>query len=191
MKLSSTVGLCVLFLSSCASAQSSRIDLPSFRHLKGKAVEAVDFSFGRMTLRPASWLMDEDDPEGRELKRLLRNIKSVRIRSYEFKEDYVYSKADIDDVRRQLTRAGWSPVLQMRDRKSNEDVDAYIAVKHERTLGFALVASHPREFTIIHVVGDINLSDVQALRNRFKDNKRARSGARAADDSHVLSAHEQ
>ena len=171
MKFFAFAALSLLCLSSCASAQSGRIDLPSFRHLESKAVEAVDFSFGRMMLRPASWLIDEDEPEGRDLKRLLRSIKSVRIRSYEFQDDDAYDKSDIDAVRRQLSKSGWSRVLQIRDRKSDDDVDMYVAMDGERTLGFALVASEPREFTIIHVVGDIDPSDFHALRNHFKSER--------------------
>jgi len=176
------LGVGLLALSACASAQQARLDLPSFRHLESKAVDSVDFSFGRMLTRPASWFIEEDEPDGRELKRILRGITSVRIRSYEFDKDYVYSKSDIDDVRRQLARSGWSQVLQVRDRKSDEDVDVYMAVDDDKALGFALVASEPREFTIIHVVGDVDLNDVQKLGSHFRSNRRDRSGSRHADD---------
>ena len=39
----------------------------------------------------------------------------------------------------------------------------YILVENNRTKGFALIASEPREFTIINIVGSINIEDLPKL----------------------------
>jgi hypothetical protein len=158
-------------MSSCAVADSARLDLPSFRHLEHKAVSAVDFDFGRWAIGPASWLVGHDE-DGRELKELLNGIQSVRVRSYEFKRDYMYSKSDIDDVRRQLASSGWRSVMQIRERDSDEKVDMFLAIDGDRPVGFALIASGPREFTIVNVVGDIDLDSARRLSSRFRSTRR-------------------
>jgi hypothetical protein len=174
MKLRLAAVLLLLGLSSCA-ADRGRLDLPSFRHLESRAVESVDMSFGRMLIGPATWFLSDNEPETRDLKALLRGIKSVRIRSYTFDRDHAYSHDDIDKVRAQLVSKGWSRVLQSRNRDSAEDVDIYVAMDGEKTLGFALIASEPREFTILNVVGAIDVDAVQRLRKRFDHEKDSES----------------
>jgi hypothetical protein len=55
--------------------------------------------------------------------------------------------------------------MQVRDRKNAKNVDMYILVENDRTRGFALIASEPREFTIINIVGSISVEDLPKLEN--------------------------
>ena len=88
---------------------------------------------------------------------------SIEIRSYEFATDFAYSKADIDAVRRQLTGPGWTPLVQVHDRAKNEDVDICLLIENNRSQGFALIASEPRQFTIINIVGSIDMADLPKI----------------------------
>ncbi|HTE40810.1 MAG TPA: DUF4252 domain-containing protein, partial [Steroidobacteraceae bacterium] len=157
-------------MSSCA-ADRGQLDLPSFRYLESQAVDSVDLSFGRFMISPASWFLSAKDPETRDLKALLRGVKSVRIRSYTFDRDFAYSQREIDSVRAQLVGKGWNRVLQSRNRDRAEDVDIYVAMDGDETLGFALIASEPREFTILNIVGAIDVTAVQRLRKQFESKK--------------------
>jgi hypothetical protein len=40
--------------------------------------------------------------------------------------------------------------------------------EHDRTKGFALIATEPREFTIINIVGSIRLEDLPELEQRLQ-----------------------
>jgi hypothetical protein len=115
----------------------------------------------------AGWLMGDDDPESAEMKQLIKGLKSVRVRSYQFDSDFVYSKADLDQVRSQLSGKGWSQLVQVRNRKDNEDVDIYVALDNDKVTGFAIVATEPREFTILNIVGSIELEQVARLQKHF------------------------
>lgn len=55
--------------------------------------------------------------------------------------------------------------MQVHDRKNAKNVDMYILVENDRTRGFALIASEPREFTIINIVGSISVEDLPKLEN--------------------------
>ena len=57
--------------------------------------------------------------------------------------------------------------MQVHNRKNGEDVDMYILVENDRTSGFALIASEPREFTIINIVGSISVEDLPKLENHL------------------------
>jgi len=96
---------------------------------------------------------------------MFSRIHSIEIRSYEFATDFAYSRADIDAVRRQVTGSGWTQLMQVRDRKKSEDVDICMSIENNQVTGFALIASEPRQFTIINIVGSIRMEDVPKIEN--------------------------
>jgi hypothetical protein len=55
--------------------------------------------------------------------------------------------------------------MQVHDREKSEDVDVYIAIENNRTTGFALIASEPRQFTIINIVGSVARTDLPKIEN--------------------------
>jgi hypothetical protein len=143
-----------------ALAQTPELRLPSFPGLQQKAREFTDISLGWFALHALGWAMDGRDPEGAELKRTLRGLKAVHVRSYEFDSDFVYPQADIDTLRAQLSGPGWSRLVQVRDRNKHEDVDIYIALDDRKIKGLALIATEPRSLTILNIVGAIDLEHV-------------------------------
>jgi hypothetical protein len=161
------LALTCILLPGLGAAQNARLDLPDFRPLAAKATESVNISLNPWMLRIAAALVDEGDADSAAVKRLLSGIKSVEVRSFHFATDFAYSAADIDAVRRQLAAPGWSQLMQVHNRNSNEDVDMYILIENERTRGFALIASKPREFTIINIAGSISIEDLPKLQNQL------------------------
>ncbi|HEY7642442.1 MAG TPA: DUF4252 domain-containing protein [Steroidobacteraceae bacterium] len=157
----------VLPLRAFAAEHPGRLDLPSFSHLQSKATEVVDVTLGAWPLALASKFMEADDAEDVEVKKLIAGIKSVVIRSYEFDSDYAYSKEDVDGVRAQLAAPGWTHLVEVRKRAKDEhgeqNVDVYVALDADQAKGFAIVASEPRKFTILNIVGAINLEQVAKL----------------------------
>jgi hypothetical protein len=163
------VGLAIAFLllPSWGAAQDAKLKLPDFSSLAGKATESVNVSLNPWLLRIAAASMDDKDADSAATKKLLAGIKSIEVRNYQFATDFAYSAADIDAVRRQLAAPGWSQLMQVHNRKNGEDVDMYILVENDRTSGFALIASEPRQFTIINIVGSISVEDLPRLENRL------------------------
>jgi hypothetical protein len=148
-----------------AAAQNPELKLPSFAGLQSQARESVDVTVGWPTLRFVRWLLDDHDPDTAEMKTVLDGLRAVHVRSYQFDSDFVYSKADLDSVRAQLSGSGWIQLVQVRDRRKAEDVDIYVARDNHKVTGFAIIASNPREFTIVNIVGAIDLEHVAKLQN--------------------------
>src|SRR3984885_15666959 len=111
----------------------------------------------------AGSFIDEKDTGIVATKQLLSGIKSIEIRSYQFATDFSYSSADIDGVRSQLVGPGWNQLMQVHHRDKSEDVDMYVLIENNVTKGFALIASQPREFTIINIGSSINVDDFPTL----------------------------
>jgi hypothetical protein len=139
-----------------SSASAAELELPSFSEAREHATESVDITLGSLPLFFMRSLMNDDDPEGAEAKAVLKGLKSVHVRSYRFADDFSYSKADIDALRSQLQKPGWSAVTQVHDRKQNEDVDIFVALEKEKITSLALIASKPRELTVVYIVGSID-----------------------------------
>jgi hypothetical protein len=159
------LALACLLLPTWGAAQDPKLKLPDFSSLAGKATESVNVTLNPWLLRIAAASMDDGNADSAATKKLLSAINSIEIRNFQFATDFAYSTADIDGVRRQLAAPGWSQLVQVHDRKNSKDVDIYILVENDRTRGFALIASEPREFTIINIVGSIRIEDLPRLEN--------------------------
>jgi Domain of unknown function (DUF4252) len=154
-----------------AHAQAPLLNLPAFTQLSSQATESVDISLDSLPLQLAGWLAGhaDSDPASADAAALLKSLHALHVRHYEFASDFVYSQADIAAVRSQLAGAGWSQLVQVRNPSKREDVDIYLAVDKDkdRITGLAIVASEPREFTIVNAVGSLDPSQVDKLRQHF------------------------
>ena len=54
-------------------------------------------------------------------------------------------------------------MVETRSRKENTDVDVYMLIENGRAQGLAVIASEPREFTIVNIVGNIDLEQLHDL----------------------------
>lgn len=150
-----------------AIAQGAQLKLPNFADLKEKAAKSVDITIDSTALGIMGWFMDDNDKDAADLKKTLHGLESVQIRSYKFTSDYAYSRADVEAVRSQLCGPGWSQLVQVKDRDKSEGVDIYIAMDAKTIKGLALIAADRREFTIVNIVGAIDLDQVARLRKTF------------------------
>jgi hypothetical protein len=137
--------------------------LPEFAGLAEKANESVNVTFGPELLGLAARFLGTDDPESAAAKKLVSSLTGVYVRNYTFDKDFAYPKADVDAVRRQLSAPGWTRMVETRSRKENTDVDVYMLIENGRAQGLAVIASEPREFTIVNIVGSIDLEQLHDL----------------------------
>jgi hypothetical protein len=157
-----------LILPVVAAAQDGRLWLPLSSELRQKAAQSVDFTLGPFGLRLTSALLDDHDQDCVRLKKTLRGLKYVRIRDYQFSSsDWAYPSEQVDQLRRQLSEPDWSPLLQVHDRSKHQDMGIYISRDEHSARGVAIIASNPRELTIINIVGAVELNQIGALRDMF------------------------
>jgi hypothetical protein len=158
------IALCLaLGFAPALMAEDAELNIPDFKGLEHKATESVNITIGGWLLHTAGALVEDKDENSAAVKKLLSGIKSVQVRSFKFATDEAYSRADVDAVRRQLTAPGWSQLVKVHDQKKHEDVDIYLMIEGTRTRGLAVVACEPREFTIVNIVGTINVEDLPKL----------------------------
>jgi hypothetical protein len=115
----------------------------------------------------AARFLNSEDPQQAAAKKLVASLTGIYVRNYSFDADYAYPKADIDGVRRQLNAPGWSRMVETRSKKDHTVVDVYVHIAGGRAQGLAIIASEPREFTIVNIVGSIELDQLHELEGKF------------------------
>jgi hypothetical protein len=164
--------LAMLLLAGTTSAQTRALPkgqllLPEFAALADKASESVTVSLEPSLLGMACRFLSADDPEEAQAKKLCTSLRGIYVRHYTFEMDYAYPKADIDRVRRQLSAPGWNRIVEARSKKENTDVDVFVLIEGEKAQGLSIIASEPREFTIVNIVGSIDLEQLHQLEGQF------------------------
>lgn len=145
-----------------ASAQRINLDFPG---LAERAEEVVDVTLDASMLRLAAKFLGGNDPEEREIREMINGLQGIYVRSYEFAKDGEYDRSLIDRVKSQLGPT-WKPLVTVRS-KTKENVNIMADMRGERINGLIIIASEPREFTVVNIVGDIDIDRLSKLEGEF------------------------
>jgi hypothetical protein len=143
-----------------------RIRLPEFASLANKASETVTVTLDSNLLRLAGSWLSPQDPDQAKAKKLVTSLSGIYVRSFTFDADVAPPRAEIDAVRNQLAAPGWSRMVEVRSQKSS-NVDVYMNVQGERVHGLAVIAIEPRQFTVVNIVGNIDLEQLRDIEGQF------------------------
>lgn len=143
---------------------AQEIKMPaSLDKLEAKASEVVNVSLDGALLQLASRFLSESDPDEAHVKRLVRGLKGVYVRSYEFDDRDQYKESDVDEVRAQLKLPGWSRIVSARSKRNGDNSDIYLKTDGGQITGLAILVTDPRELTIVNIVGSIRPEEVRDL----------------------------
>jgi hypothetical protein len=152
--------LTMLLAATTASAQ--QIHLPDLEHLAAIAKETTNVTLDASLLKLASGFLSEQGDEA-TVKKLAQNLKGVYVRSFEFDYDGAYADADLQPIRDQLKGPGWNRIVTVHDRDGGEDVGIWLYREGQQVGGLVVLATEPREVTIVNLVGTVSLQDLAML----------------------------
>jgi hypothetical protein len=156
----------LLLLPLLAQAQPGRLVLPDFSALASRASQSVNISLDPSMLGLAGAFLSADPRAGDiDVKSLISGLQGIYVRSYTFTKTGAYSKADVDAVRAQLVSPVWVPLVSTHD--PQDDVDIYVRRSGQHTEGMAIISAEPKEFTIVNIVGEIDLAKLAQLQGKF------------------------
>ena len=144
-----------------ASAQSIKLDFPG---LADKADEIVDITLDSQMIRLAAKFLGNEADE-REIKEMLSGLSGIYVRSFSFSKEGEYDRGMIDRLKSQLG-ANWKPLVTVRSR-TKDNVNIMADVRGDRINGLVIIAAEPREFTVVNIVGDIDLDRLSKLEGEF------------------------
>jgi hypothetical protein len=149
-----------------AQAQDARVQTASLDHLAAKASQTVDVNIDGRLMRMASKLLSDKDAEEKEVKELLAGIKGIYVRSFEFEADGQYTAADVESIRSQLREPLWTRMVNVASKKDGT-LEVYIQITGETVGGLAVISTDDREFTVVNIVGPVDIQKLAKLEGQF------------------------
>jgi hypothetical protein len=146
-------------------ASAQRLNLDFLTDLEDRADEVVDITLDASMLRIASKFLNGPDADEKAIADIIRGLQGIYVRSYEFTEEGQYDRRLIDRVRSQLGPS-WKPLVVVRSKKK-DNVNIYADMRGETIAGLVIIASEPRELTVVNIVGTIDLDKLAQLEGEF------------------------
>lgn len=143
------------------------LDLGRLEKLKAKASETVNITLDGSLLQLASRFLSNDDPDEAQVKKLVAGVKRIVVRSFEFTHTGEYLDSDVDAIRSQLHDPNWKKVVEFRSKADGESADIYLRYDADHITGATLISAEPKELTIVHVEGPIDVDGLAKLAGNF------------------------
>lgn len=158
----------IYFLPRPALAQDARLHLDNLEKLSKKASSVNQITLdGDMLELAAKFMEMSKDPDAKQVKEIIKDLKGIYIRNFEFDEPNQYSPSDVEEVRRQLASPGWSRIVENHEKESGETNEIYMMKEENKIGGIAILVAGPKELTVVNIVGRIDLEKLGALEGKF------------------------
>ena len=146
-------------------ARGQMLKLDSLDKLAARASETVKVNLSGQMLRLAARFLSDDHEEA-QVKDLVKNLKGIYVRSFEFSKTGQYADADVEAIRAQLRDSSWTAIVEVHS-KNEENADIFVKGEGDRFAGIAIVAAEPMELTVVHIDGPIDLDGLRKLSGNF------------------------
>ena len=147
-----------------ARAQGPKLQMDQLDLLANKASETVDVKLDeRLMATTARFFSGKDDAD---IKEVLKGIKGIYVKSFTFEKEGEYSQLEVDSVVSQLRGSTWSKIVSVKS-KGGDNVQVYLNMVGDQITGLAVLSMEPKEFTVVNIVGPIDLEKLSKLEGQF------------------------
>jgi len=150
-----------------SKAQSAKLQLDQLDALANRASNTVEVKLDEHLLQMTRKIFSDKDPEEKKINEILQKVKGIYVKSFSFEKENEYAPAEVDSVLSQLRGAGWNKIVGVRSKKEGENVDVYINQLGDQINGLAVVCMNLKEFTIVNIVGPVDLDKLSDLEGSF------------------------
>lgn len=161
--LAAVLGFCALR----GYGQDAKLQLGNLDKLSEKAARVTDVTLDGSLLQFAVNLIEKVDSEDKkdvdQLQSIIKNLKGIYIKSFEFDEASQYSKGDIDAIRSQLSSPKWSKIVQSVDKRQKEYDEIYVLKNGDKVGGVVILVAEARELTVVNLVGEVPMDKIASL----------------------------
>jgi len=147
-----------------AHAQGARLQIDQLDSLANKASETVDVKLDERLMATTARIFSGKDDE--DIKEILKGLKGIYVKSFEFEKAGEYSTTDVESVMSQLRSGGWSKIVGVKS-KNGDNVEVYLMMQGDQIQGLAVISAEPKEFTVVNIVGPVNLEKLSKLEGQF------------------------
>ncbi len=137
------------------------IDLSGLDKLANRASEVNTISLDGENLKTAAQFLTGKDPDIQQARAIVEGLQGIWVRNFAFKDKDEYSSRNLAPVRNQLKGAGWSKIVESREK--DEVSEIYLRSANQKTIGLAIIAEEPKELTVVVISGSIDLERLGKL----------------------------
>lgn len=165
LKLAVVAALLMLGAAAGAQAQNPRIETGQLDALAAKASDTVDVNIDERLMQLAAKFLGKDE-DAEKIKEIVNGLKGIYVKVLEFETEGSYTEADLESIRSQLRNPAWTKIVNVRSKKEG-NVEVYLMQNGTQISGLALLASDPKEITVVNIVGPVNLEKLTQLEGQF------------------------
>jgi hypothetical protein len=147
-------------------AQETRIQTSHLDYLTAKASTTVDVNIDERLIQLTAKFLSSKDPDEASVKEVVNGLKGIYVRSFEFENEGEYTLADLESIRSQLRGPGWSKIVNVSSKREG-NVEVYLMINGTQIGGLAVLASEPKELTVINLIGPVDLEKLTRLEGQF------------------------
>ncbi|MGH9833255.1 MAG: DUF4252 domain-containing protein, partial [Blastocatellia bacterium] len=150
-----------------AQAQDARLQIDHLNKLAEKAGEVIEVTLDERLLQLAAKFLSNQNPTEAKVKEIISGLKGVYVRVLEFDKPGEYAQSDLETIRSQLRQPGWQKIVGVFSRRGGDNVDVHLKMQGDNILGLAIIATDPKQLTVVNVVGPIDLEKLRELEGQF------------------------
>jgi Domain of unknown function (DUF4252) len=151
----------LVLLPDAAFAQGGRIQLDHLNRLADKATETVDVTVDSEMLKKSAGFLAGKGTDTAKLQEVVDGIRGIYVKSFKFDVPDAYTDADVEAVRKQVAREGWSRIVGVREKQKLAEI--YLWKEGGTNGGLVVIAAEANELTVVNIVGNIDLASLAAL----------------------------
>jgi Domain of unknown function (DUF4252) len=162
------LGVALLCITLPGVAQAGKLQLQNLEKLADKAAEVNDVTLdGSLLSFAVTVLKKSNDPDSAQLVELIRGLKGIYVKNFEFDSPGQYSQADVEAIRSQLAGPGWQRIVTSFSKRSNERDEVYLLKEGDKINGVAILVAEAKELTVVNIVGAIDPEKLGELGGHF------------------------
>jgi hypothetical protein len=141
---------------------------PIEKALAERATHVTEVTLDKNMLAFASKFMDKDTgKDDEEAKQMIRNLKGVYVRDYEFDKNHSYTAAELDGLRKYFESSDWSPMVRDRTKNIAEGTDVYVKLVDGQMQGLFVLDAEAKELALVLILGPIDIDRIGKLGGAF------------------------
>jgi hypothetical protein len=158
--------LVTLGAAATAGAQNPRIQTSQLDALAAKASQTVDINIDERLMQLTRRFLSSKDDDEAKVKELVNGLKGIYVKSFEFENEGQYTDADLEGIRSQLRNTAWNRIVNVNSKKEGR-VEVYLMQTGDQISGLAVLATEPKEITVVNIIGPVDLEKLTQLEGQF------------------------
>jgi hypothetical protein len=165
LKTIALASLVVLGVAATALAQNPRIQTNQLDTLTAKASQTVDVNIDERLIQ-LTWKFLGNSPDEVKVKEIVKGLKGIYVKSFEFEKEGEYSDTDLESIQSQLRNTAWNKIVNIQSKKDGS-VGVYLMQNATQISGLAVLASDAKEITVVNIIGNVDLDKLSQLEGQF------------------------